>query len=51
MRLGIGFTERDTAFDFRCALNECIRYVDRLLRADQLSSDTTTAEDEHQVAA
>lgn len=49
MRLGIGFTERETAFDFRCALNDCIRYVDRLLRADQLSSDVASERDGDQV--
>ena len=34
--LGIGFTERDTAFDFRNALNEIMRFVTRMKTAEQV---------------
>jgi hypothetical protein len=30
MWLGVGFRERETAFDFKTALNEFIKYIDRL---------------------
>jgi len=35
--IGIGFRERDTAFDFRNALNECVRFVDRMALASSMS--------------
>ena len=33
--MGIGFRERDTAFDFKNALNDYVRYVDRVATADK----------------
>lgn len=33
--IGIGFRERDTAFDFRNALNDFVRYIDRMSTADK----------------
>eukprot|EP01035_Chromulina_nebulosa_P017403 gene17403-22952_t len=38
LRLGIGFRERESAFDLRGSLNECIRYVNRMDLANKLSS-------------
>ena len=35
--LGVGFRERDTAFDFKQILNDYVRYVDRMAQADTLS--------------
>lgn len=36
IHLGIGFRERDTAFDFKNALNEFVRYVDRMSTAEEM---------------
>jgi hypothetical protein len=36
MHLGIGFRERDTAFDFKNALNEFVRYIDRMSTAEEM---------------
>lgn len=36
--IGVGFRERDTAFDFKTALNEYVKYIDRMALADKLSS-------------
>lgn len=33
--IGIGFRERDTAFDFKNALNDYVRYIDRMSTADK----------------
>ena len=33
--MGIGFRERDTAFDFKNALNDYVRYVDRMATAEK----------------
>ena len=33
--MGIGFRERDVAFDFKNALNDYVRYVDRMATADK----------------
>lgn len=43
--IGIGFRERDIAFDFKNALNDYIRYVDRMALAEQLSNKAS--EDSH----
>jgi adaptin ear-binding coat-associated protein 1/2 len=37
--LGIGFRERDTSFDFKNALNEYVRYVDRMNTAEQMAKE------------
>ena len=42
--IGIGFRERDTAFDFKNALNEYVRYVDRMALADELSATRVSFE-------
>jgi hypothetical protein len=36
--IGIGFRERDQAFDFKNALNEYVKYVDRMHLAEKLHS-------------
>lgn len=36
--IGLGFRERETAFDFKTALNEYVKYIDRMALADKLSS-------------
>ena len=36
--IGIGFRERETAFDFKNALNEYVRYVGRLSLAEEMAS-------------
>lgn len=43
MMIGIGFRERDTAFDFKNCLNEYVRYIDRMALAARMSA---AAEDE-----
>ena len=35
--IGVGFRERDTAFDFKSALNEYIRYMDRQRTAQKMA--------------
>lgn len=37
--IGIGFRERDSAFDFKNSLNEYVRYVDRMNAAETLSKE------------
>ena len=37
--IGIGFRERETAFDFKSALNEYVRYVDRMCTANEMSKE------------
>jgi len=47
--IGIGFRERETAFDFKTTLNEYVRYVDRMALAEKLSElalAATTATEE-----
>jgi len=39
--IGIGFRERDQAFDFKNCLNEYVRFVDRMHLADKLASSST----------
>lgn len=39
--LGIGFRERDAAFDFKNSLNEYVRYVDRMSAAEQMAKEVT----------
>ena len=34
--IGVGFREREIAFDFKNALNEYVRYVDRMAHAEEL---------------
>jgi hypothetical protein len=49
--VGIGFRERDVAFDFKNSLNEYVRYVERMdlaarmaTEAEQQPSDSTNEE-------
>lgn len=37
--IGIGFRERETAFDFKSSLNEYVRYVDRMSTANKMSKE------------
>lgn len=37
--IGIGFRERETAFDFKSSLNEYVRYVDRMCTANEMSKE------------
>eukprot|EP01041_Mallomonas_annulata_P009249 gene9249-19199_t len=47
--IGIGFREREVAFDFKNALNDYVRYVDRMAMAEQMAHLTVAAEEfEHQ---
>ncbi len=50
--IGVGFRERDQAFDFKNCLNEYVRFVDRMHLAEKLASQptstTTTEEDSDQ---
>jgi adaptin ear-binding coat-associated protein 1/2 len=36
--IGIGFRERETAFDLKNALNEYVRYIERMAKADEMHS-------------
>jgi hypothetical protein len=36
--IGVGFRDRETAFDFKTALNEYVKYIDRCELASKLSS-------------
>ena len=36
--IGIGFRERDVAFDFKNCLNEYVRYIDRMAKADEMKA-------------
>jgi hypothetical protein len=45
--IGIGFRERDQAFDFKNALNEYIRYIDRSNLANKLSHMNVNDTDSH----
>ena len=38
VNIGVGFRERETAFDFKSALNEYVRYVDRMALATQMAT-------------
>jgi hypothetical protein len=40
--LGIGFRERDTALDFKQALNDYVRYVDRMAAAEVMAAAHVT---------
>lgn len=46
--LGIGFRERETAFDFKSALNEYIKYVDRLHLAQKLSASSDNQDEKNE---
>lgn len=37
--LGIGFRERETAFDFKSSLNEYVRYIDRMATAEEMAKE------------
>ena len=41
--LGIGFRDREVAFDFKSVLNEYVRYVDRMDAAKKLSEERRVA--------
>lgn len=44
--IGIGFRERDIAFDFKTVLNDYVRYVDRMALADKMASANLSFEEE-----
>lgn len=44
--IGIGFRERDQAFDFKSALNEYVKYIDRMAQADRLRANSIDSRDE-----
>jgi hypothetical protein len=44
--IGIGFRERETAFDFKSSLNEYVRYVDRMSTANEMSKNQADLEGE-----
>jgi len=37
VHIGVGFRERDTSFDFKNALNDYVRFIDRMALADQMA--------------
>jgi adaptin ear-binding coat-associated protein 1/2 len=36
--IGIGFRERETAFDIKNSLNEYVRFIDRMAKADEMQA-------------
>lgn len=42
--LGVGFRERDQAFDFKNCLNEYVKFINRMHLANQLSSSSGVSE-------
>ena len=49
--IGIGFRERETAFDFKSSLNEYVRYVDRMCTANEMSKEQANLQgDDDQVS-
>lgn len=45
--IGCGFRERDVAFDFKNALNDYVRYVDRMALAEELSHKASEESELH----
>jgi adaptin ear-binding coat-associated protein 1/2 len=42
--IGIGFRERDVAFDFKNCLNEYVRYIDRMAKAEEMHTSAVDQE-------
>ena len=49
--IGIGFREREVAFDVKNALNEYVRFIDRMAKAEEMqdkAEESSDANDEHE---